>query len=610
MARTHRAAALHTNVRIGLASLLLPVVGKAMPDSEEHRSRSRRSPDLEVREAAARYESVPAERVNDWLIDLLPHDKACILDVGSGSGRDAAWLARLGHEVVAVEPNPAMRRESEWWHPDKTYRLLADRLPALSTTFRTGLSFDFILLNAVWMFVAPSHRERAFRKLVTLLKPGGKIAIALRQGPVDVGRGMHPVTTEEIERLARRHGAYLEPAQRADDLLGRPQISWIRIIVRVPDDGTGALPLIRRIVLVDNKKSTYKLALIRSICRVAHSAPGFARGVGDFVEVPLGIVALFWLRLYLPLLRADIPQARRNTAGFEELSFAGRALAQLGDISPLDLRAGVAVGSDRRRAMHESLRDACETIEQMPAAHLTYSDNGTDKDSYIFPIKRGGRRLMPSDLRLDGNYFWSFGNLSVPLRLWRAMQRYAVWIEPALIEEWVRLSLEYGRSQDRMIDERSLRRKLEWDEPNRDTSEVRRRARDMLDDKQKLYCVWTGKALRRDSFDIDHCFPWSAWPCGDLWNLMPSSRKVNRDQKRDMLPNDATLRSARERVVEWWDAGYCARAPLRDRFRLEATARLPAIGSASDLEDLFVALGLQRLRLSNDQQIPEWAGPN
>ena len=231
--------ALHTNVRSGLACRLSPEPGTDMPDNEEHHSRSRRSRDVEAREAAARYETVSAEHVNDWLIDLLPHDKACILDVGSGSGRDAAWLASLGHEVIAVEPNSTMRKESERWHPNKTFRLVADRLPDLSATFRTGLSFDFILVNAVWMFVAPSHRERAFRKLITLLKPGGKIAITLRQGPVDVDRGMHPVSTEEIERVARRHGAYLEPTQRAADFLGRRQISWTRIIVRVPDDGTG-----------------------------------------------------------------------------------------------------------------------------------------------------------------------------------------------------------------------------------------------------------------------------------------------------------------------------------------------------------------------------------
>ena len=161
-----------------------------------------------------------------------------------------------------------------------------------------------------------------------------------------------------------------------------------------------------------------------------------------------------------------------------------------------------------------------------------------------------------------------------------------------------------------MIDEGSLRRTMEWLEPTRDVDDVRRRAVDILDAKQKLYCIWTGKALHRNSLDIDHCFPWAAWPCGDLWNLMPSSRVVNQHQKRDLLPIDDTLRKAKDRVIEWWSDGYCAKRDLGERFRLEANARLPAIGSASDLEDVFVALGLQRLRLSNDQQIPEWAGPN
>lgn len=581
-----------------------------MTNNEEHCSRNCRSRDIEVREAAALYESVSAEHVNDWLIDLLPHDGACILDVGSGSGRDAAWLANRGHEVIAVEPNPAMLRECERLHPHRAFRLLADRLPDLSATFRTGLSFDFILVNAVWMFVASGHRERAFRKLVTLLKPGGKIAITLRRGPIEVDRGMHPVSTEEIERLARRHGAYLEPAQHAPDFLGRPQISWTRILVRVPDDGTGALPLIRRVILNDDKSSTYKLALIRTICRVAHSAPGFAREVDDFVEVPLGIVALFWLRLYLPLLRANVPQSPNNRTGGENLGFAKDALARLGDISTLDLRAGGAVGTERRRAMHDSLRDACNTIQHMPAAHLTYNDNRSSAEARIFPVERGGRRQMPNKLRLDGDYLWSFGKLSVPLHLWHAMQRYAVWIEPALIEEWVRLSLKYGESLNRSIDESSLRRTMAWVEPSRDVVEVRRRAFDMLDAKQQLRCVWTGDPLDRRSLDIDHCFPWSAWPCGDLWNLMPSSRRVNQRQKRDLLPNDDTLRNSKDRVVEWWESGYCADPPLRDRFRLEALARLPTIGSASDLDDVFIAVGLQRLRLSIDQQIPEWCGPN
>jgi ubiquinone/menaquinone biosynthesis C-methylase UbiE len=41
-----------------------------------------------------RYERVAANKVHSWLIDLLPSRPAAILDVGAGSGRDAAWLSR------------------------------------------------------------------------------------------------------------------------------------------------------------------------------------------------------------------------------------------------------------------------------------------------------------------------------------------------------------------------------------------------------------------------------------------------------------------------------------------------------------------------------------
>lgn len=573
-----------------------------MSDNEKRDCPPPRPSDLEAREAAARYEVVPATDVNHWLLDLLPESKGCILDVGAGSGRDAAWLAAQGYDVVAVEPNPTMREEAERWHPDGTFKLLDDGLPDLSKTFRTGLSFDFILMNAVWMFIAPSERERAFRKLVTLLKPKGVIAMTLRRGPVEVDRGMYPVSTEEIERLARRHGAYVERVRSAPDHFGRRNITWTQIVVRLPDDGAGALPLVRRIVLNDDKSSTYKLALLRAICRVAHSAAGFAREAGEQVEIPLGIVALFWLRLYLPLLREDVPQSPSNTAGFERLGFAKDALARLGDISPIDLRAGGSVGADRRWAMHGALRDACQTIDRMPAHFLTYRDGGR-----IFPVVRRSPSV-PSRLVLDEAYFRSFGTLSVPLHLWRAMQRYAVWIEPALTEEWLGLSLKYAARQDRKLDQASVRVAMQWNEPERDVADVRRRAVEILDRERRLYCVWTGKVLRGNSLDVDHCFPWSAWPCGDLWNLVPANRQVNQHQKRDLLPDDATLRNAKDRIIDWWDSGYCAKPVLGERFKLEASARLPSVGTNADLEDVFTALGFQRLRLSNDQQIPEWNG--
>jgi SAM-dependent methyltransferase len=169
---------------------------------------------------AAGYESVSFEQVHDWLRSVLPDRPGLVLDVGAGTGRDAAWLASNGHEVVAVEPSAAMRAQGQARHPEPRIRWIPDRLPGLEQTFRPGLSFDFILLSAVWMHIPPADRSRAFRKLITLLKPGGFIAITLRNGPAEVERAMHPVSRDELERLARAHGAFVELAANSRDKLG------------------------------------------------------------------------------------------------------------------------------------------------------------------------------------------------------------------------------------------------------------------------------------------------------------------------------------------------------------------------------------------------------
>ena len=125
--------------------------------------------DSQAASLAERYEGVSAERIYADLAPNLSISSGLALDVGAGSGRDAAWLATLGYEVVAVEPAAGMRREGAQRHPDLPLRWIDDRLPDLSVVHRLGLAFDLVLLSAVWMHVPPPFRPRAFRKLVTLL---------------------------------------------------------------------------------------------------------------------------------------------------------------------------------------------------------------------------------------------------------------------------------------------------------------------------------------------------------------------------------------------------------------------------------------------------------
>ena len=66
------------------------------------------------------YEAIDPAALHGWLRDLLPNAPVAVLDVGAGSGRDAAWLASLGHEVMAAEPSAAMRGEAARLHPTRT----------------------------------------------------------------------------------------------------------------------------------------------------------------------------------------------------------------------------------------------------------------------------------------------------------------------------------------------------------------------------------------------------------------------------------------------------------------------------------------------------------
>jgi len=565
--------------------------------------------DTHAKELAVQYESLDPERLNVWLIDLLPSGTGVALDVGAGTGRDAAWLVSRGLEVVAVEPSTAMREEGHRLHADAGIQWINDSLPDFRQVSRLGLTFDFILLSAVWMHVPESDRARAFRKIITLLKPGGVIAMSLRQGPVEADRVMYPVSEQEIERLTKEHGAFIQRRLEKRDACGRSEVTWIQVAIRVPDDGSGALPLLRHIILNDDKSSTYKLALLRVLCRIADGAAGYASHIGDeYVAVPLGLVGLYWIRLFKPLLAADLPQSPTNR-GVDGLGFVKdgfRTLMQTGtEVSHLDLRVGMMFSDERAKALHQALRDACKTIEEMPAHYMTYPNGGP-----ILLVRRQGRLPQPSNVILNSAYLSSFGELRVPYHLWRALQRFDVWIEPALVTEWVRLIKAYGENQGRILEDGAIANAMTWSEPGRDVCVAREQALRVMEGSG-LRCVWTGRELSTENVDVDHCLPWVAWPCGDLWNLLPTLRSVNQNQKRDRLPGDAILRRAQDRIQQWWEAAYLdpENPALRERFRVEARASLPIIDAENfQVADIFEGLAVQRLRLKHDQQVPEWLG--
>lgn len=181
---------------------------------------------------AARYETLDPERLHRGWREFRPAAAAAVLDVGAGSGRDAAWLAGMGHAVVAVEPCAALRGAARGRHPQPGISWVADRLPELAVVCASGRRFDLILVNAVWMHLAPDARAPAIKTLKGLLAPGAVLVVTLRRGPVEADRPMYPCQTGEVARLARRHGLAVCKTLGTPDRLGRREIGWQLTVLR------------------------------------------------------------------------------------------------------------------------------------------------------------------------------------------------------------------------------------------------------------------------------------------------------------------------------------------------------------------------------------------
>jgi SAM-dependent methyltransferase len=284
----------------------------------------------------AAYEALGFTDIHRGAMPFLPATPGLMLNIGAGSGRDAAWFAAHGWDVVAAEPAAAMRDQARRTHPSTAIRWIDDSLPALTAAHRLGLAFDLIWLSGVWTQVAPEERPRAMRKLATLLKPGGRLVVTICHGPAPEGdRPMWPATANEVERLGLDTGLALRVAtDHADDLQGRPAMRWQTLVLDLPDDGAGALPLLRGVILRQDKNATYKLALLRCLARIADASPNVARHAGAHVALPLGLIALFWLRMFKPLVAAGLPQRPDARLGFVKEAFRALDAVPAGDLRP------------------------------------------------------------------------------------------------------------------------------------------------------------------------------------------------------------------------------------------------------------------------------------
>jgi SAM-dependent methyltransferase len=179
-------------------------------------------------ELIPKFEALKTKTVLRPVLDLLPMAPGRTLDVGAGTGRDAAWLAERGQSVLAVEPVDELRLAGQALHHRRNLEWADDSLPLLRRTSERCETFELILCIAVWQHLPAEEHELALATISSLAAPGGRVIISVRHGPGAPNRPCFAADTDHLVAAAQDNGLTLVTRRQAASVQPQNQRNGVR----------------------------------------------------------------------------------------------------------------------------------------------------------------------------------------------------------------------------------------------------------------------------------------------------------------------------------------------------------------------------------------------
>ena len=184
--------------------------------------------DSRAEELAAQYERANRDTKQSILLDTFPWG-ARLLEIGSGSGADAAFLLRHGRDITASDASAAMLKQAAMHHPELTSRMQLIRLPQ-RLPFGDGC-LDGVIAITVLMHLSLEGQRLALGEITRVLAPGGKLFLATfnqRNDLVDrrdsSGRLFELMTEPVLLDVCASVGLQHETTLSIGDALGRSAV--------------------------------------------------------------------------------------------------------------------------------------------------------------------------------------------------------------------------------------------------------------------------------------------------------------------------------------------------------------------------------------------------
>ena len=182
-----------------------------------------------------RYEEADVTQLQERLATAFePGDK--LLELGCGSGRDAAFMHAKGFDVLAVDGTPTMVEHAVRLHPELVGRVKCFSLPEILPY--TTSSFDGVYALAVLMHLTRRGIEESVAEVYRVLKQGGSFLFSVpsARGDVntndrdDMGRLFSSLALSDWITVCETCGFHKLKVWENSDGLGRPEVRWSSLL--------------------------------------------------------------------------------------------------------------------------------------------------------------------------------------------------------------------------------------------------------------------------------------------------------------------------------------------------------------------------------------------
>lgn len=183
-----------------------------------------------------RYESADVSEVQKLLLQTFTKESN-LLEIGCGSGRDASFMIKNCHDVIAIDGSKNMIEEAKKNHPELSEKLVHKILP---NDLEFNKKFDGIYSIATLMHLSKNDLEKTILKIYDLLNQDGKFLMSVplfrddieKNGFDEKGRFFLVLSFDEWISLCENIGFKIIETKTNKDGLNRDGIEWLTMVVK------------------------------------------------------------------------------------------------------------------------------------------------------------------------------------------------------------------------------------------------------------------------------------------------------------------------------------------------------------------------------------------